>query len=56
LQGGILFGVLLPLLALAVGIESLLGYGLAGFLDRVRPDLLPRRADRATLPAEAVRP
>jgi cobalt/nickel transport system permease protein len=56
LQGGILVGVLLPLLALAVGIESLLGYGLAGFLDRVRPDLLPRRAERASIPAEAARP
>ena len=56
LQGGILLGVLLPLLALAVGVESLLGYGLAGFLDRVRPDLLPRGADRASVAAEAARP
>jgi cobalt/nickel transport system permease protein len=56
LQGGILLAVLLPLLALAVGIESLLGYGLAGFLDRVRPDLLPRRAGEASVPAEAARP
>ncbi len=33
------------LLALAIAIESLLGYGLARFLDRVRPDLLPGRAN-----------
>ena len=42
LQGGALAAVVLPLLAIAVGIEALLGYGLAGFLARVRPDLLPR--------------
>jgi cobalt/nickel transport system permease protein len=41
LRGGALLAVLLPLLGLAVGIESLLGYGLARFLARVRPDLLP---------------
>jgi cobalt/nickel transport system permease protein len=56
LQGGVLAAVLLPLLGVAVGIESLLGYGLARFLDRVRPDLLPRRAGEATRPAEAARP
>lgn len=33
--------VVVPLLLLAVALESLLGYGLAHFLDRVRPDLLP---------------
>jgi cobalt/nickel transport system permease protein len=33
--------IVLPLLALAVAVESFLGYGLARFLDRVRPDLLP---------------
>ena len=32
------------------GIEALLGYGLAGFLDRVRPDLLPGRAAAARPP------
>lgn len=42
LQGGVLVAVLLPMLGLAVGLESLLGYGLARFLARVRPDLLPR--------------
>ena len=47
LKGGALVAVLAPLLGLAVGVEALLGYGLAGFLDRVRPDLLPRPA-RAT--------
>jgi len=41
LQGGTLLAVLLPMLAIAIGIESLLGYGLARFLARVRPDLLP---------------
>jgi cobalt/nickel transport system permease protein len=33
--------VVLPMLLAAIAIESLLGYGLARFLDRVRPDLLP---------------
>ena len=56
LQGGVLLAVLLPLLAVAVGIESLLGYGLARFLDRVRPDLLPRRSGEAALPVEAASP
>jgi hypothetical protein len=39
-----------------VGIESLLGYGLARFLDRVRPDLLPRRPGVAGEHAETARP
>jgi Cobalt uptake substrate-specific transmembrane region len=56
LQGGILLSVLLPLLGMAVGIESLLGYGLARFLDRVRPDLLPRGRGQAAVPVEAARP
>jgi cobalt/nickel transport system permease protein len=56
LRGGVLAAVLLPLLATAVGIESLLGYGLARFLDRVRPDLLPRAAGRGTAAVEAARP
>jgi cobalt/nickel transport system permease protein len=33
--------VVAPLLALAVALEALLGYGLGGFLARVRPELLP---------------
>ncbi|MCE9627849.1 MAG: hypothetical protein K8R56_08030, partial [Candidatus Eisenbacteria bacterium] len=33
--------VVAPLLLLAVALEALLGYGLAGFLARVRPELLP---------------
>ena len=33
--------VVIPLLGLAVALESLLGYGLGHFLARVRPDLLP---------------
>ncbi len=44
LRGGAVLAVLVPLLAVAVGIESMLGYGLARFLGRVRPDLLPGRA------------
>lgn len=36
---GLAIGV--PMLLLAVALEALLGYGLARFLDRVRPDLLP---------------
>lgn len=52
LQGGVLVAVLLPLLGLAVGVESLLGYGLARFLARVRPDLLPRRAGEPAPAAE----
>jgi cobalt/nickel transport system permease protein len=53
LQGGVLVTVLLPLLAVAVGVESLLGYGLARFLARVRPDLLPSAAGGARGTAEA---
>jgi len=33
--------IVVPMLLLAVALEALLGYGLARFLDRVRPDLLP---------------
>ena len=33
--------IVIPILALAVALESLLGYGLGHFLARVRPDLLP---------------
>lgn len=55
-QGGVLAAVLLPLLGVAVGIESLLGYGLARFLDRVRPDLLPRRPGGPVVPVEAAQP
>lgn len=55
-QGGVLAAVLLPLLAVAVGVESLLGYGLARFLDRVRPDLLPRPPGEPAVSAEAVQP
>ncbi len=36
------------LLAVAVAVESLLGFGLARFLDRVRPDLLPGGGTVAT--------
>jgi len=44
--------VVLPLLLVAVAVESFLGYGLARFLARVRPDLLPAPArDRAGTPA-----
>lgn len=53
LKGGALAAVLAPLLGLAVGVEALLGYGLAGFLDRVRPDLLPRPAQAALAPPAA---
>jgi len=41
LQGGLLVTVLVPMLLAAVALESLLAYGLARFLSRVRPDLLP---------------
>ncbi len=41
LQRGLLFTVLVPMLAAAIALESLLAYGLARFLSRVRPDLLP---------------
>jgi hypothetical protein len=33
--------IVIPLLLAAVALEALLGYGLAHFLDRVRPELLP---------------
>jgi len=36
--------LLVPALLAAVAIEAVLGYGLAGFLARVRPDLLPAPA------------
>jgi len=51
--------IVIPILALAVALESLLGYGLGHFLARVRPDLLPeparpRRApDRPATPPAA---
>ncbi len=41
LQGGLLVSVLVPMLVAAIALESLLAYGLARFLSRVRPDLLP---------------
>ena len=44
--------IVVPMLLAAVAIESLLGYGLARFLARVRPDLLPApTASRAGGPA-----
>ena len=44
LQRGALAAVVLPLIALAVTLESLLGAGIGRFLGRVRPDLLPHPA------------
>lgn len=41
LQGGVLLTVLIPMLGAAIALESMLAYGLARFLSRVRPDLLP---------------
>lgn len=41
LAGGAVALVVAPLLLAAVAIESMLGFGLARFLARVRPDLLP---------------
>ena len=55
-RSGTLLAVLVPLLGLAVGVEALLGYGLAGFLDRVRPDLLPRRGGASLPSPEGVKP
>lgn len=43
LRGGAVAAVLLPMLGMAIGVEAMLGYGLARFLARVRPDLLPGR-------------
>ena len=43
--------IVIPLLLVAVALESLLGYGLAHFLSRVRPDLLPVPAPRTGTPA-----
>jgi cobalt/nickel transport system permease protein len=56
LKGGVLVAVLAPLLGMAVGIEALLGYGLAGFLHRVRPDLLPAAPGAAAPLAGSVTP
>lgn len=39
--------LLIPILLAAVALEALLGYGLAHFLDRVRPDLLPTASPAA---------
>lgn len=44
LRGGAVAVIVVPLLAVAVCIEAMLGYGVAGFLSRVRPDLLPGAA------------
>lgn len=56
LQGGALFAMLVPLLAAAVGVEALLAFGLARFLDRVRPDLLPDSATGAVVAERAGSP
>jgi len=51
--------IVIPILALAVALESLLGYGLGHFLARVRPDLLPgpvrpsSASDRPAVPPAA---
>jgi cobalt/nickel transport system permease protein len=52
LRGGAVAGVLVLLLGVAVGVESMLGYGLARFLARVRPDLLPGSAPGELAAAE----
>lgn len=44
-------GIVIPLLVAAIALESFLGYGLAHFLARVRPDLLPVPAPRGQAPA-----
>jgi cobalt/nickel transport system permease protein len=49
-QKGVLFTLLGPLLLGAVALEALLAYGLARFLERVRPDLLPQGAAAAPPP------
>lgn len=43
--------IVIPLLVAAVALESFLGYGLAHFLSRVRPDLLPAPASPGRAPA-----
>ena len=53
LRAGALGVVLVPMLAGAIALESLLGYGLARFLSRVRPDLLPPGPDAPPLEARA---
>lgn len=46
--------LVIPALLAAIALEALLGYGLAHFLDRVRPDLLPSAAGNPGLdPAHA---
>lgn len=55
-QGGMLFAILLPMLVAAIAVESLLGRGIARFLDRVRPDLLPPAPGHVNAAAEALRP
>lgn len=49
---GLGLAVVIPMLLLAVALEALLGYGVARFLHRVRPDLLPfgDRAERSMGP------
>ena len=48
--------LVLPLLGLAVALESLLGYGLGRFLARVRPDLLPLPARPRSAPDRPAAP
>lgn len=54
-KGGVLLAILLPMLAAAITVESLLGLGIARFLDRVRPDLLPAAPGHENAAAEALR-
>ena len=54
-KGGLLLAILLPMLAAAITVESLLGHGIGKFLDRVRPDLLPDVPGHENAAAEALR-
>ncbi len=56
LAGGSVAAIVAVLMLAAVAIESMLGFGLARFLSRVRPDLLPSSVPAASAPSGTGRP
>jgi cobalt/nickel transport system permease protein len=55
-EGGavtVLAGLALPLWLLGIAVECVVAYGLARFLSRVRPDLLPARSRNDSVPSSA---
>jgi cobalt/nickel transport system permease protein len=56
LAGGSVAAIVAVLMLTAVAVESMLGFGLARFLARVRPDLLPASMPPASTPLRTGRP